>query len=267
MQKCIKRHPLAAYFALAYAFSWSAWGVLAAARLPPGPSHSLLLILGGFGPAVSAFCVASIAEGTDGVQMLKSRLFRWRVALKWYAWALLVPIVLFYISYLAYRGAGGQVADTGVVPPAYAYPVLLIYVFFLGGGQEEPGWRGYALPYLLTKYSPLSSSLILGVFWVMWHLPLFFLPDAAQASIPFGWYVLNGIALSVIFTYLFCSTSGSVPLAMLLHAGVNAPVAWFPMRGIPGMLQPYAALTLVSCVFGILLMSKYGWQRFVRKLG
>lgn len=93
----------------------------------------------------------------------------------------------------------------------------------VSGGQagEEIGWRGYALEGLAARFGFATSSVMLGVIWALWHLPLFFIPDTTTTGQSFPLYVLQVSALSVAMTWLYAGTNGSLLLTMLMHAAVN----------------------------------------------
>jgi membrane protease YdiL (CAAX protease family) len=103
--------------------------------------------------------------------------------------------------------------------------VLIAFVFmmiFVALG-EEVGWRGYALPALQARYGALASSVILGVMWGLWHLPLFFNPSAGSYSdLHFGLWLAYLIPFAILITWVFNSTGGSVLMAMFVHAVMNA---------------------------------------------
>ena len=113
---------------------------------------------------------------------------------------------------------------------------LILYLLFLiawGPLGEEPGWRGFALPRLEQRSGPLVGTLLLGVLWGLWHLPLFFIPGSDQYAlsvvstgfvghlIGFGVYIIWTTGLAVTITWVFNNTRGSLGLSMLLHASVN----------------------------------------------
>jgi membrane protease YdiL (CAAX protease family) len=163
----VRRHPLIAFFVLAYAFSWWPWP-LYALGLSPGA-------IVGFGPFLAAVLVLVLTGGKAAVMILLRRMVRWRVVGLWYAAALLLPVAI---------ALGATVLNVllGARPPSSAelgtwpslIPTYFLYLLIpgIGGTWEEPGWRGYALPNLQVGCSALSASLILGVVWAFWHLPL-----------------------------------------------------------------------------------------------
>jgi membrane protease YdiL (CAAX protease family) len=98
---------------------------------------------------------------------------------------------------------------------------VFLQVFLVGGGNEALGWREFALPRLQRSYSAFTASLLIGVCWFAWHLPLFLVAGSSQAGVPVAYYGIAVIALSVVFTWLYNETGGSDLLTMLLHAPVN----------------------------------------------
>ena len=180
------------YFALAFAFSWSFWGLAylmmrgrptvegnTEALLESAPPAMLVLVLVGvFGPFFGAFVLTAKREGRDGVSALWKSGWSFKLPLPW----LLVALFLFPAVRIASLLASGA----GVSFEIFTRPLTLIgltlFMYFLGGSfGEEFGWRGYALPRLLERQSALGASLVLGLIWVAWHLPLFFIPGSPQA--------------------------------------------------------------------------------------
>jgi len=95
--------------------------------------------------------------------------------------------------------------------------------------KEEIGWRGFALDRLLSRHNDLVASLILGVVWALWHLPLWFMTGTSQGSMPFGSFLLMSVALSIIMTWVYVDSGGSMFLAMWTHGVANAYMAIFPV--------------------------------------
>ena len=210
--RVIKRHPLVSFYVLACALSWWLWP-LYALDLAPTP-------IIGFGPFLAALVVLGFTRGRAGMMDLLRRIVRWRVGLTWYAAALLLPIAV------TLAAAAINVVALGAQPSASAaelggwsslVPTFLILLLIpgIGGTWEEPGFRGYALPHMQAGRSALSAGLTLGAMWAVWHLPLFITGmDHWNES-------LQIVAWTVVFTWLFNNTRGSVLLAMLMHAMSN----------------------------------------------
>ncbi len=251
----IKNNPLSSFFVLAYLFSWTFWIFLSLVGgiSITSPLGFLLLTLGGLGPFVSAAIISGL---TGALKELKTTIFKWKVDFRWYLVALFTPIMICIIAYSIYLLIGGLPTET---PPIYLYPLALLYVIFLGGGLEEPGWRGFALPRLFERHNPLISSLIVGIFWTFWHLPLFFHPETSQYGLSIAWYFLNTIALSIIFTYLFIKSERSTFLAIILHGGANAALSWYPglsdIDTVLGTISFFGPITFASWIVVAIILS------------
>ena len=212
------------YFVLAFVFTWALWvpaalearGLISPLPVPAG-------FLGVFGPMAAAIVVTALEGGRAGLRSLLGRVVRWRVAPVWYAVAILGPIVLTLSTMALVVVFGGPPPDLSAIIGALpTVLVLTVYMLVQVGIGEEIGWRGYALPRLQTGYSALVSSLILGVLWALWHLPLFFNPDLHYSNLPFVLQLAFQIPAAILFTWVFNSTGGSVLIAILMHAVLNA---------------------------------------------
>jgi membrane protease YdiL (CAAX protease family) len=234
LRQIVRRHPLPAFFIMAYGFSWIAWlpFVLAVWHIIPSNSFSALTFpIGTFlGPTLSAFLVTGVTEGDIGLGRLLHRFALWRVGLQWYLFVLLAVPVLCLLGIVLLPGS---LASFKPPPPGFVVQSLeqFFIVFFLGGPlAEEPGWRGFALPRLQTGLGPLRGTLVLAVLWACWHLPHFLTP--AQHGGPgthlgaflknFPAFVLLCVALAILLTWVFNCTRGSLLLVILLHASVDA---------------------------------------------
>lgn len=200
------RRPLLTFFALAFAFTW--------ALLPLARSSIAVSLLALCGPAVAAVVTAALA-GREVRRALWHRTAVWRLPLRWYLLALLLP---FPISLLA-SGIGLLLGAQGEIAPIPINPLSLV-VFLLVIG-EEIGWRGFALPHLLERFGPWTASAILGTVWALWHLPLFYMVGMPQHGAPFPPYIAYTVSLSLLLTWLAMHTAGSVIIATLFHGAVN----------------------------------------------
>jgi uncharacterized protein len=203
----VRRYPLIVFFVLAYVFSWWPWP-LYAFGLSPSPIIA-------FGPFLAAILVLALTTGKGGVVTLLRRMVRWRVRPVWYAVALLLPVAISggaaLLNVVVLGASAPSPAElgawSGLVPTFF----LLLLVPGIGGAWEEPGWRGYALPKLQGGHSALLASLILGVVWAFWHLPLMVIGQIHLSDPVFI------VAWTVVFTWVFNNTNGSVLIAMLMH--------------------------------------------------
>jgi membrane protease YdiL (CAAX protease family) len=233
----VRRHGLVSYYALAYGLSWLAWlpyilsqdglGVLDISFPKILGNTQLAGILFGayLGPLGAAFIVTAISERRPGLRRWVGRLFRWRVGWRWYALALVGVPALLVAGTLAV--SPGSAADLRFPP----LKLLLVYVPFLllqmvtTGLAEEPGWRDFALVRHQRLHGPLLGTLILGVLWAGWHLPLFLTAwgEGAGGFNPMAvfQFVAFAVVLSVFITWLFNRTRESLPVVMLAHVSVN----------------------------------------------
>ncbi len=207
----VRRRPLVWFFFLAFAVSWSSSIVV----LITGSGPPIL----GFGPFLAAVAVLGLTVGKPGVKALFRSMVKWRVGLRWWAAAVLTPILLTTVATALNVALGASVPTSEELsrwPDALVTALLILCVPFIGGAWEEPGWRGYALPRLLASLSPMTGSLVLGVVWAVWHVPLFLTGDQHWSDL------VLVICASVVFTWLFQNALQSVLIAMVLHAANNA---------------------------------------------
>jgi hypothetical protein len=180
-----------------------------------------------------------VTGGRAAVGAWGARLARWRVGYLPYAVALLGPAA-FWLVVAVVAVLLGQ--PWAVMQPRVLLDGPLLGVALLGallltdGLGEEAGWRGLALPALLDRVRPLPASLLLGVVWAVWHLPLFFTRGAAMDGSPFVFLLLDLPATAVLFTWLFLRSRGSALPAVLLHAANSAWTAVAVPAGTPAQL-------------------------------
>lgn len=251
------------FYLLAFAISWLVEiPLVAAAR---GLVHvdlpDSLGFLSALAPMISALVVTARLGGMAGVRRLLGRLLRWRVTLRWYAVALLgfpaLALVAIGLGFLL----TGQPPDFSnsyidrVFPqfPRGFSPWLLLPPFLLYSIAttipEEIGWRGFALPRLQQRYGPLWASLVVGLLWGLWHLPLFFSPDAAQSGISLPLFLVGTVFSSFIFTWVFNRTGGSLLMVVLLHSSFNASNVFLPL--LPQVTGSDLQLTLFVGVIAV----------------
>lgn len=245
------------YFLLTFAWSWSFWmfGILEYFEIISLEyiTFQIIMIIGGFGPLIGGFSSAFITRKKDGVISLFKTIQRVKIGLKWY----IISLFLFPLIH-----AGGFILEIlilGSVPNVYYYtqPWLIlidfVLMFFIGGPfQEEFGWRGYALPIMQQKWSAFISSLILGVIWGVWHLPLFY-SRTSHSNEPFLLFLGQTILLAITFTWLFNNAKQSVLATMLFHTAWNMAVGLFPILSVIGVI--FRAILLITTVLIILIFA------------
>jgi membrane protease YdiL (CAAX protease family) len=278
-RRLLARHPLAAFFVIAYAFSWlievpvalSAQGILPFAL--PTPVVAVAIVAATFGPTVAALVMTAVTGGASGVVRLLRRYIQWRAGLVWYLFVLIGIPVIIILGTIVVPGAWDSyqpIIGTLLV----AYPWAFVLTFFLGGPfGEEPGWRGFALPRLQQRNGPLWGSLLLGVLWALWHFPLFWsgvwTPPTPANMVMF---TLMITALTVIMTWVFNHTGGSLLIMMLMHASFNtfanrvaAPLFPAPILQDYGLLPVLIGFTVTAIVLIIVTRGRLGYDAYTRE--
>jgi membrane protease YdiL (CAAX protease family) len=271
-RQALATRSLAWFFGGAYAPAYLLWGLVALdaaglVRLPV--SGTLLLFIGGLGPALAAVGLTAAESGGPGVGALLKQAVRWRVRPGWYAAALGLP-ALVVLGGLGFGLALGE--SLPPPPPVFTWLTLpgMFVLLLLLGAIEELGWRGYALPRLQARFTPVRASLVLALLWGFWHAPQWFIPSTGQASFPFPAFLLWVAALSVLYTWMYSGTGGSVLLVLFTHAATNAyPLPWMAAlqalpaqgRGVdPHLLVMVAqvglAVAVLACTRGRLSLAE-----------
>jgi membrane protease YdiL (CAAX protease family) len=203
----IKSSPLLAFFGLAFALEWLITPLgLVSPALPP--------FIFTFLPAIAALVIVRIAQGKPGVKNLFGTLAIWRVGMPWYALAIGLPIL---VGCLCIGMALLFGSTTALNIGAFSAFRLTFFVFAAG---EELGWRGFALPRLQARFGALEASVILGMLWLSFHLPLF-LPGQFYAGKPIVAQLLTFISTTIIYSWLVNNSKGSALMASLFHGSMN----------------------------------------------
>ncbi len=205
--------------------------------------------------------VLAITDGRRGVSELLRRMFQWRVHASWYAVALLLPITMSTAAaglniLLGARPPSSQ--QLGTWPALAGTFALLLLVPGIGGAWEEPGWRGYLTPQLQGRHTGLTASLIVGVLWASWHVPLF-----VNGIVPWS-DALTIIPIAIVFAWLFNASGGSVLILMLCHAMNNTMGWWRTMfLGADTTREDFVLLGL-WCLVAVVVTALVGAERLGR---
>ena len=179
----------------------------------PGEAVAVVMV---FIPALIALTLTALSEGKSGVKSLLGKLTQWRISLKWVIIALVLAFVMRLTMCLIALGLG-MIPAIQLRPGGPATFTLLAVVFFVFAIPEELGWRGYALPKLLERYMPLVAGLVVGVLWGSLHLALL-LPGMMNEGVAPLPTVLALVGGSVLFTWFYVNSGGSIVLTTLFHA-------------------------------------------------
>jgi len=288
MKSIVKEYPVAVYFLLTFAITWiCVFPMIVTTGQDLGPVVGVIvgvLFTGGlaFGPAISAIIVTSIESGRSGIRELFGRTIKLRVGVQWYLAAVFVPAFL-YLSAgglnLLFKGSFSidllnrypyrdYISQFSMYDPVLVAVVVAI-VFFVDilflSGFEEVGWRGYALPKLQGRYryNAVISSLIIGVVWGFWHLPLFFLPGTAQYGYFFPAYLIGTLGMAFILTWVYNNTQ-SIFVVILLHTMENFSFWAFALYPRTSYLMYWLLYLVVEWAFVIVLILIFGAAKLSR---
>ncbi len=222
----MKRRPLITFFVVVFTITWGigAFTLLRPALVKtffPGPALTNPLFYAAvYAPTVTSLVLTILLDGAVGLKRLLGRLIPWRAGAQWY-----VIVLAGYPAIALVAGLAGSPFGVrqGHVPNWWHFYSALIPALLIDPGPvgEELGWRGFALPRLLVRWSPLVASLILGVIWGVWHLPAFFIAGLPQKSLTFFALLVATICVSVIDTWIFLRTGGNLLLRILVHLMTN----------------------------------------------
>lgn len=251
-----KRISLTSFFILLFVVSWiGTIPMLVASWKSPKSVASFrwLQILMLFGPGLVAVIVKGIQEGGAGIRSLLRGLLKWRVHYGWYFLALFGPGIVCLFSRELTKLFDAKLpalqSPNGVIM-AFASTFLVYMVL----NTEELAWRGYALPKLQTRYGPLKASLLLGVVWGCFHLPIFLMKGGHPAGYPFPPYLLMVLAMTFIFTWIFNGSGGSLLIVHILHQSLNAwaeAIPFYP-RACRSYF-PFIITITTFCVIAVIL--------------
>ncbi len=269
----VQKYPLVSFFLLAFGLTWifmitDALGShdILHFRLPLP-----LMIVMGYMPTLAAVIVTRATKGKEGVRALFRKLLVARVGFRWYAFAIFALAGMYIAAILLYNLTGASpvlpiLSDK--TPPHSSLlelvpQIALLFVIVGIVNGEELAWRGFALPRLQVKYNALTSSLILGVIWTMFHLPLFFtVTGSSQADWSFASFLISTVAMTVLYTWMFNNTRGSVLMAYLFHAAANT---WSQVFAIDHANQLVNwILTGVIVLVAVIVLAKAGAQNLSR---
>jgi len=241
------------FLGLVFLISWGVGGLYLAFPAPltaafgPFAYGSPAYLLAACSPTLVALGLTLAFEGPQGLARLGRRLLQaqplWALALA----LLALPVIALGLSLLAPRFGVWPVrlGDVLVATPLVLFATAQILTNS-GPLGEELGWRGYALPRLLDRWPPLVAGGGLGVVWTIWHIPAFLFSGILGAPLSdLGWYALGTVALSLLMTWLFMRTRGSVLIAGIVpHFVINGLGVVGAWRARPAESVSLALLTM-----------------------
>ncbi len=277
----LQKKPLISFFLLTYIISWSIWiPIIIYYLMDPftiavttAPIFLVVLVcIGFFGPTFAALIISALQNGRNGIKNLLSRWTIWKIKIQWY---LFIPIFFLLVTFIGiqlYFGFFSIHSKANLILLILLFPQFLEGLIFIGAIAEETGWRGYALPRLMKSKNALSSSIILGTLWACWHLPLNLI-TGLNIPVPldlfsFLMFLFMCIGDSIIMTWLFNNTKGSVFICYLYHAASNS-IEFIIVYNI----EDYATAwyysmwftVIMELIFCVIIVAIYGVRYLSRK--
>jgi uncharacterized protein len=276
----LTRHPLVFFFLFAYSGTWlvtvpfalSANGVgLLPFGIPDGSVIFLSAVWVFLGPTLAAFIMTGTTEGRAGIRRLLRRYVLWRVGFRWYLVVIIGPPAIILLATIVLPGALASFQTLAPLNPLLLIVTFPLILIFGGPLFEEGGWRGFALPRLQRLHGPLVGSLILGILWACWHLPLFWITvwGTPPTILNMVLYVPTVAFMTIVYTWVFNNTKGSVLIAILLHTSFDVLVGpvglLFPapvVTGYGGAVPLLVGLSVTALLLVVFTRGRLGYQQY-----
>ena len=253
------------FFLLTFAYSWVIWipsvldGIGIELPFIVTGYSTVVVIIGAFAPMMAAITLMVREEGWKGARVFLGQALDFRIKLVYLVLALALPVLIHAIAHYLALAVGLDVAKTLIPTEIPVAPIVLamptfILMLVIGGGQEEIGWRGYAQGPLQEKIGVIPASLVIGVIWGIWHLPLWFIAGDLHSAYSFLAFVIMTTSISIVYAWLYNSSGKRLIVVMFFHAMNNTAAPLLPfLHGIEGKPESaYWIYAVVNVVFGII---------------
>jgi membrane protease YdiL (CAAX protease family) len=219
--KFIRRQPVTGFFLLAFGISWTCL-LIAYIILQ---NNLFLAWIGSFGPAIAALIATGICSRKIGLMQMLARLVRWRVPWPSYPFVIGIPILLVAGTVLLHDGPTEMLNALRMIIRQLPLLLGLLLLMVLPVMGEEIGWRGFALPRLQDRLGPWKASLLIGLLWGIWHIPAALDPanvlNRGPLLLTIPLFTLGTMGFSVVYTWLWNYTGGSLLIISLFHGFYN----------------------------------------------
>ena len=258
MSKHLEERSPFKFFALTFLFSWGFWLPAIALWLNDYgfALYMPLAVLGQLAPLAAAATLIARRHGRKEIWQFIRQAFDFKTKPVYFILALLVPLLIQAIAHLLIPLFNLPVADTLFPEGANPWLLMVPYFFFIliaGGGIEEFGWRGYAQQPLQERYGVIKASLLIGIVWGFWHLPLWVFPEG-QGAYSFPAFLLMITGVSLVYAYLYNASGQKLIIALFFHAMWNTASPLFPfLHQLDGVPQTgYWVFAVVSALAGLI---------------
>jgi len=253
------------FFLLTFAYAWIIWipsvldGIGIELPFIVTGYSTVVVIIGAFAPMMAAITLLVRKEGWKGTRVFLGQALDFRFKSVYLVLALALPVLIHVIAHYLALAVGLDVAKTlfpteiPVAPIVLAVPYFIL-MLIIGGGQEEFGWRGYAQEPLQEKIGVLPASLVIGITWGIWHLPLWFMSGDFHGAYSFLAFVMMTTSISIVYAWLYHSSGKKLIVVMFFHAMNNTAAPLLPfLHGIEGKPESaYWIYAAVNVIFGII---------------
>lgn len=256
LARLVNDNPVVVFSALAVGLSWAVWIATFSVTTPRSGLGYLGIALGAFGPGAAGAVVTRLRG--ESVRAWLATSFDWRRPLRWYGLAIAVPVVgTLGVAVVVFSLVGlPDSSSLGQLAPLFAFNLVITTLFT--GGNEEFGWRGFALPHLQKRFSALTASVLIGGVWALWHVPMFVYGVYQHSPLL---YAASVVSFAVILTWYYNASDGCVLGVVLLHGVINAAVN-VPAQAVGGAAAvPISYAAILAGTFGVLatlLVVRYG---------
>ncbi len=274
----MKNKTIIGYFFICFIWSWVLWlpfvlpsfGVYDMTPTLEG-LVMLAVMLGAFGPLLAAVILTFKDGRLKGVKEFFKKCFDFRVNYKYYLLAFVFSLGITASVHYFVTFTGIDHLPINLVPSGVDIPIILLILpytlmlLFLGGGQEEFGWRGFIQEPLQDKIGVIKASVVIGLLWSLWHLPLWFIPGEGHAYYSFIAFTIYTTGWSVILGIMYNLAGRKMTIPWVMHTLGNLSVPLFPILFLEDVPQPaYWIWALTNAVVAIIFGIWYERRRLLR---
>lgn len=239
------------FFVITFAWAWIIWlpfvlpyfGLYEMTETLEG-LLMLAVMLGAFGPLVSAVILTYAESGKAGVKAFFKKCFDFKIKPIYYLIAVVAALGITAFAHYFTNLTGIDTLPVNLLPEDITIPLYilvlpyLLMLFVLGGGQEEFGWRGYVQDRLQDKIGIIKASLIIGFLWGLWHAPLWLIPGEGHSYYSLVAFILYTTSWSLILGIIYNLSGKKFVIAWILHSVSNLSVPLFPVLFLEDVPQP-----------------------------
>ncbi len=247
------------FLAITFILTWGIW-LLALSKLNLTLSNETLILIGTWIPSFVGILMTYKSNGINGLIKLVKSIFNIRISVKWYLYIFGVMPAIMAIAYVYLSLSGSAIPKSEF--PLYAFPLVFMYIMILMGPLgEEAGWRGFLFKKMISRYTPFYASVVVGLIWSLWHLPLFFMETTIQAklandynfTLAFCGYIIYTLMITIQISIVYINTKGNILAVILFHTMANASLGMMPLilskSGATAVLVIMIIVTVILMVF------------------